>query len=55
MAWEIEVTDQFKQWWDGFTIDQQAAVSVRVAARRRAVPRLVGRRWSGSGHRVITT
>lgn len=30
MAWEIEVTDQFRQWWDGLTIDQQAAVSVRV-------------------------
>lgn len=30
MAWEIEVTDQFRGWWADLTTDQQAAVSVRV-------------------------
>ncbi len=30
MAWEIEVTDQFRDWWADLTTDQQAAVSVRV-------------------------
>ncbi|MGI8633541.1 MAG: type II toxin-antitoxin system RelE/ParE family toxin [Solirubrobacterales bacterium] len=30
MAWEIEVTDQFRGWWADLTIEQQAAVSVRV-------------------------
>jgi len=30
MGWEIEVTDEFRNWWTDLTIDQQAAVSVRV-------------------------
>jgi len=30
VAWEIEVTEQFRGWWADLTTDQQAAVSVRV-------------------------
>ncbi|HET9077184.1 MAG TPA: type II toxin-antitoxin system RelE/ParE family toxin [Acidimicrobiales bacterium] len=30
MAWEVEVTDQFREWWDGLTADQQESVTDRV-------------------------
>lgn len=30
MAWEVEVTDQFREWWDGLTVDQQESVTDRV-------------------------
>jgi hypothetical protein len=28
--WDVEVTDQFKDWWDGLTEDQQESVTDRV-------------------------
>ena len=28
--WEVEVTDQFIEWWGELTVDQQAALEVRV-------------------------
>jgi hypothetical protein len=29
-VWEVEVTDQFKDWWMGLTDDQREAVADRV-------------------------
>jgi hypothetical protein len=40
MAWEIEVTDQFGDWWADLTTDQQAAVSVRVELLGESGPSL---------------
>jgi hypothetical protein len=36
MDWEVEYTDQFGDWWDGLTKDEQEAVTaaVNVLARR---------------------
>lgn len=28
--WEVEVTDQFIEWWEDLTTDQQAALEARV-------------------------
>ena len=28
--WEVEVTDQFVEWWQDLTLEQQAALQVRV-------------------------
>ena len=30
MAWEVEVTDEFRAWWDGLNADQQESVTDRV-------------------------
>lgn len=30
MVWEVEVTDQFVEWWEDLLLDQQAALAVRV-------------------------
>ena len=30
MAWEIEFTDEFEEWWDGLTARQQDAVGDKV-------------------------
>ena len=30
MIWEVEVTDQFLEWWHGLSADQQDSVSDRV-------------------------
>ena len=30
MAWEVKVTDQFRDWWDRLTADQQESVTDRV-------------------------
>src|ERR1700733_11244160 len=30
VMWEVEVTDQFTEWWDGLTADQQDSVTDRV-------------------------
>jgi hypothetical protein len=29
-VWEVEVTDQFTEWWDGLSQDQQQSVTDRV-------------------------
>jgi hypothetical protein len=29
-VWEVEITDQFLDWWRDLTTDQQAALDVRV-------------------------
>ena len=30
MAWEIEFTDEFGEWWDGLSIEEQESVRVSV-------------------------
>lgn len=40
MAWEIEVTDEFREWWADLTTDQQAAVRVRVELLGESGPSL---------------
>ena len=30
MGWEVEYTDQFGDWWDGFSIDEQEDIIVAV-------------------------
>ncbi|MCL2395292.1 MAG: type II toxin-antitoxin system RelE/ParE family toxin [Acidimicrobiaceae bacterium] len=30
MTWEVEVTDQFVEWWHGLTVGQQHAVTDRL-------------------------
>ena len=30
MAWDVEITDQFKKWWDTLTEGQQDAVTIKV-------------------------
>jgi len=40
MGWDIEVTDQFRDWWADLTTDQQAAVSVRLELLGESGPSL---------------
>jgi|SRR5581483_5870379 len=30
VVWEVEVTDEFIEWWNGLTVDQQESVTDRV-------------------------
>lgn len=30
MAWDVEFTDDFGQWWDGLTVDEQESVDFSV-------------------------
>ncbi len=49
--WEVEFTDQFEEWWDELTAEQQGAVRARVNLLRRDGPEL-GR---PSVDRVVTS
>lgn len=40
MAWEIEFTDEFGEWWDGLTIEAQKSVNVGVGWLRELGPAL---------------
>lgn len=51
MVWEVEVTDQFIEWWQGLTDEQQIALTDRVdllAERGPDLGRPVVDRVSGS-------
>lgn len=39
-AWEVEYTDEFEEWFDGLTMDQQEAVADRVDLLARSGPGL---------------
>jgi hypothetical protein len=39
-VWEVEFTDQFGDWWDQLTIDQQEALDDRVMLLAQEGPRL---------------
>ena len=30
MTWEVEYTDEFEEWWDGLTVDEQRAITTAV-------------------------
>ncbi|MQA00127.1 MAG: diaminopimelate decarboxylase [Dehalococcoidia bacterium] len=40
MAWEVEFTDQFEEWWDSLTQEQQEALDARVSLLADAGPAL---------------
>ncbi len=40
MAWEIEVTDQFRLWWFGLTWEQKNAVQARIELLEQDGPHL---------------
>ncbi len=40
MAWEVEYTDEFGEWWEGLTEDEQDAVDRCVICLKDEVPRL---------------
>jgi len=45
-VWEVEVTDEFVEWWNGLTVDQQESLSDRVDLLAERGPDL-GRPWTG--------
>ena len=40
MEWEIEFTDEFEQWWNGLTEDEQIAVAAKVRLLEERGPSL---------------
>lgn len=38
--WEVEYTDEFEAWWDTLSVDEQAAVAVRVELLQQQGPNL---------------
>ena len=40
MTWEVEVTDQFREWWQGLSADQRESVTDRVDLLAGAGPDL---------------
>lgn len=42
MAWEIEVTDEFRRWWYALTFEQKNAVQARVDLLEQDGPHLRG-------------
>ena len=30
MSWEVEYTDEFEQWWETLTVEEQASVAASV-------------------------
>ena len=40
MAWEVEYTDEFAEWWDSLTEDEQVAIAARIALLERHGPNL---------------
>ena len=56
MAWEVEVTDEFVEWWDSLTEDEQervTAVVTQLEASGPALPRPLADTIRGSRHRNI--
>ena len=41
-AWDVEITDQFRDWWDELTADQQDSVTDRVLLLAERGPGLGG-------------
>jgi hypothetical protein len=40
MNWEVEFTDEFGDWWDGLTVDEQKSVARYVGLLEQAGPDL---------------
>jgi hypothetical protein len=54
-VWEVEITDQFLDWWRELTTDQQAALDVRVEFLAQEACRSAGPPWNVSIAPDITT
>jgi hypothetical protein len=49
-VWQVEFTDQFEQWWDQLSMEEQASIDVTVNALQERRPGL-GRpscSWEGT-------
>ncbi len=40
MAWEVEFTDEFGEWWDGLSVDEQDSIDSSVHMLEEAGPAL---------------
>jgi hypothetical protein len=40
LAWEVEYTDQFEEWWDTLSLDEQSAIAIAVEALQERGPAL---------------
>jgi hypothetical protein len=40
MSWEVEFTDEFGQWWEGLTEDEQDSIDVTVRLLEELGPHL---------------
>ena len=40
MAWEVEFTDEFGEWWDGLTVEEQDSVADSVYVLQESGPAL---------------
>ena len=49
MAWEVEFTDEFNQWWSTLTISEQRALSSRIS-RLRVYGTALSRKYSKQVH-----
>lgn len=38
--WEVEYTDQFEEWWESISVDEQAAIDVAIEVLQEKGPRL---------------
>ncbi|MDX2042130.1 MAG: type II toxin-antitoxin system RelE/ParE family toxin [Acidobacteriota bacterium] len=47
MAWEVEFTDEFEEWWDSLTGDEQDSVDISVGMLEEFGPNLEFPRSSG--------
>ena len=55
MVWEVEVTDQFAEWFHELSTDQQESVTDRVDLLAERGPALADRWSTASTRRGITT
>jgi hypothetical protein len=55
MAWEVEYTDQFREWWDNLAEEEQEAVTAAVNVLQRGGRASGGRSWTRSSSRDTRT
>ena len=56
MAWEVEVTEEFKSWWNGLTEDEQVSVGTTVGLLIEEGPNLSfphSSKMNGSRHSAM--
>ena len=53
MAWEVEFSDEFGEWWDGLTATEQKSIDFTVGLLAEAGPTL--RMPHSSGDRDLAT
>ena len=40
MSWDVEYTDEFEKWWDGFTENEQTSIASTIGLLEEMGPRL---------------